>query len=334
MLKRIMPNSYPLNQITMIGPYVTLYLPLSEYNFNNHKLCVFSDIDPDHDDAHGNNILAMLRDKAFAHFHVILPGKQPLDVELKNLLMSDQSKYGISESQIDQCVQQYRCHVENYSPSEHKLAVRNLIRSVIKYHFNVNDTEALNVSEIEGSIMPVKRALAISMIERNYASLENFRNVLHETLNSLRSEDKNTFIKSLCEVSPDSPFYDFNRLMSSNSIFGKEPSLLGMILMLAPVISYLPMRIFLNRITADNSSEKIEMSPIEIPLMGWMFYKSPEIAEIIYNQGRQLLYGKQPYVVNKKLKLLVDDYQESLSLPDDDIKANIQKHQGLLAKTQ
>lgn len=329
----------PLRQINMVGSYVTLYFSpsSSEYIIGGYQ-SYNPGMDFDHDAAHSTNYLRIFIDKHFTHVHVILPGKDSLDLELKNLLMSDKSKYGISELQIDHCVQQYQRHVESYSSIEHKQAVHNLIRSVIRYHtIPSKDDNIINHNEIDQSIRPVKKALVESMIEPKYSKLEELRQILQNVLISIDPKNKNTFVESLTKIMPYSPLKDFDRLMSSN--VSGEPSLLGIMLLITPAFLFLLMvnlhikirsREFENHLPVYREEPKTPFSLlvtyvdhhllahqnelnssvlvcIALLIFGYWTYNAPEISETIYNQLGHALYGEKTYVDNKELKKLVDD---------------------------
>lgn len=328
----------PLRQINMVGPYVTLYFSPSslEYTIGGYQ-SYNPGIDSDHDAAHSTNFLRTFIDKQFTHVHVILPGKDSLDLELKNLLMSDKSKYGITEQQIDHCAQQYQCHVEHYSLTEHKQAVHNLIRSVIRYHVTPSkDDNIINHDEIEHSIRPVKEALVQSMIEPKYSKLEELRQALQNALISINPKNKNAFVESLTRIMPYSPLKDFDRLMRSN--LSGEPSLLGMMLLITPAFLFLLMvnvhikihnREFENHFPVSQEESKTLFSLltayidyrlsvhqnephspalicIALLILGYWTYNAPEISETIYNQLGNALYGENPYVDNENLKELVE----------------------------
>lgn len=332
-------GSSPLRQINMVGPYVTLYCSSSlEFTFNNHEKCVASDMEPDHDAAHSTNILRTYLDANFRHAHVILPGKHSLAVELKNLLISDQSKYGISELQIDDCIRAYHRHVDNYSPMEHKQTVHNLIRSVIRYHYvRFKEDTIIPHDTIDDSIKPVKKALVQSMIEPKYSQLEALRQTLQVALLSLNPENKNAFVEALTSIIPDTPSRDFNRLMSGN--WPGEPGVLGGMLLMVPAFLFVLMAMLLERRTREVDDHlltyqqeaktpfyllmayidhrlsahqnELNISVIlytAIVIFGYWAYNAPEISETIYNQLTHAWYGKKPYVNNKELKKLVDDF--------------------------
>ncbi|MDP3561839.1 MAG: hypothetical protein Q8R83_06655 [Legionellaceae bacterium] len=285
----------PLRQINMVGPYVTLYFSptSSEYTIGGYQ-SYNPGMDSDHDAAHSTNFLRTSIDKQFTHVHVILPGKDSLDLELKHLLMSDKSKYGISEQQIDHCAQQYQRHVEHYSLTEHKQAVHNLIRGVMRYHITPSkDDNDINNEEIEYSIRPVKEALVQSMIEPKYSKLEGLRQTLQKALISINPKNKNAFVESLIKIMPHSPLKDFDRLMRSN--LSGDLSLLGIMLLTTPALLFL----------------FIELNPsartcIALLIFGYWTYNAPEISETIYNQLCNVLYGEKPYVDNENLKKLVE----------------------------
>lgn len=344
----------PLRQINMVGPYVTLYFSSSssEYTIGGYQ-SYNPGMDPDHDAAHSTNFLRTFIDKQFTHVHVILPGKDSLDLELKHLLMSDKSNYGISEQQIGDCVKQYQYHVEHYSLTEHKQAVHNLIRSVIRYHVTLSkDDNIINHDEIEQCIRPVEDALAQSMIEPKYSKLEELRQILKTALNSINPKNKNAFVKSLTRIMPYSPLKDFDRLMMSN--LPGEPSLLGMMLLFTPAFLFLLMvnlhikihnrefedhfpvsqeesKTLFSLLTAyidhrlsvhQNELHSPALICIALLILGYWAYNAPEISETIYNQLGNALYGEKPYVDNENLKELVEITSYSQSDQNTDYSNN------------
>ena len=78
-----------LRKLTAVGPYITLYMTRTkgvEYKYFEYKLLRYTDLF-DHADAHAENDLSatMFSSKSrFAHCHIVLPGKAPLNEELKD----------------------------------------------------------------------------------------------------------------------------------------------------------------------------------------------------------------------------------------------------------
>lgn len=238
--------------------------------------------------------------------------------------MSDKSKYGISELKIDQCIQQYRRHVGSYSLVEHKLATRNLIRCIVRYHSTyLEKDETENHNEVDKSIVPVKIALMQCIVEQKYSKLENLRQILQYTLASIKPENKNAFIQSLWAVSPHSPFRSFNRWVRGTQAPG-EPSLLGAVSLMAPTFSYLLVFGLLKKSISsytepEDSSLAFQIESQNEPKVSevyiylnllicvYLIYFSPEVAEEIYNQFCRILYGTKSYVDKEHLEKLAND---------------------------
>jgi len=327
-LKRLIQDVCPIYQITVVGSHVTIYTYANEekpFTFNGHQLCVWADLDPIHNDAHGNNFLATFRDKSFNHFHVILPGKDSLEKELRSLLKCDQVIYGITDLQIEGFIGGFQKYTSNYSPLEHKLAIRNLISSAIRYNYEQQDSDELDEEngsdqQCVSSIESVGKALAQSMLDRNYNSFENFRKVLQDNLNNLDVQQKNTLLGFIDKCSPFSPYKDFNRLVGGGGLMGNEPSLAGLGALILPpllaVLSIAKITSLTDAGCADTDAEQLNAQEAfgfaaQIIGLSYAAYKGPEIAESIYNQGRQLVFGQPEYVVNESLRTLVNEHQNT-----------------------
>lgn len=354
-----------LRQINMVGPYVTLfYTPILKQSFNENQLCFFSDLD--HDDAHGANYLRIFFDKLFNHVHVILPGKESLDKELKDLLTCEKLIYHITESQINDCITQYKNHTKKYNPTEHKQAIHNLIKSIARYHYNtsnycfINNHSDINV---ENSIISVKNALVQSMIEPKYEKMEKLRQVLQKNISLIPKSDKNYFIKSLLKIMPYSPSKNFNNLIKEKNLHG-ELNLIGLLLLMVPINLFMFMLglLIINIEQFNKRTKKIILIAtidthiidqqnnllsliaicIGIFIFGYWMINAPEIYEALYNKLHYVLYNKNLYTDNIELQKLIVNYYNSTQgetgINDIDLEANNQEtlfpHNSVIPQSQ